>query len=126
MSKNERDQIPAVRMKKVAEFTKKKPTFTPDNMAKKCHACKVLCEWVISVENYHKAYELVKDKLDKIEKDREMLRVLSDEEQWVNVEFVSETLIERAKYVLRHKISLQQFLVDFKIIFINTNKILVE
>ena len=81
MSKNERDKIPATRMKKVAEFTKKKPTFTPDNMAKKCHACKVLCEWVISVENYHKAYELVKDKLDKIEKDREMLRVLSDEEQ---------------------------------------------
>ena len=55
--KNEKDRLPASRMKKLAEYTKKKPTFTPDFMAKKSAACKLLCEWVICSENYHRVAE---------------------------------------------------------------------
>lgn len=78
LSKYEKDQLPVARMKKVAEYTKKRPTFTPENMAKKSLACKVLCEWVICIENYHKAFEQNKDKLAKIEKDRAMLKTLAE------------------------------------------------
>ena len=63
LTKNEKDKLPAARMKKIFEYTKKKPTFTPEHMSKKSNACKLLCEWVLCIENYHRICELVKPRL---------------------------------------------------------------
>ena len=67
IAKNEKDRLPISRMKKLMEYTKKKPTFTPDYMAKKSTACKLLCEWVNCIENYHRVAESIKPRLTKME-----------------------------------------------------------
>ena len=67
MAKNDKDNFSVSRMKKLAEYTKKRPTFTPDHMAKKSITCKLLCEWILCVENYHRVAETVKPRLNKME-----------------------------------------------------------
>lgn len=67
VSRNDKDKLPVSRMKKLAEYTKKKPTFTPDYMVKKSIACKLLCEWVLCIENYHRVAEQVKPRLTRME-----------------------------------------------------------
>lgn len=81
ISKNEKDKLPNSRMKKVSEYTKKKPTFTPEHMAKKSNACKSLCDWVLCLENYHRVFEQVKPKLAKVEDDKLVYLTLQEDTQ---------------------------------------------
>merc|ERR1740139_1600223 len=81
ISKNEKNKLPNSRMKKVSEYTKKKPTFTPEHMAKKSNACKSLCDWVLCLENYHRVFEQVKPKLAKVEDDKLVYLTLQEDTQ---------------------------------------------
>ena len=79
-SKEQKDKLPASRMKKLAVLTAK-PEFTSEIMAKASSVAAVLTEWVLSMERYHKTKESCKIKMSELETAKEMVEGLQNENE---------------------------------------------
>lgn len=65
-------------MKRIAAYTGK-DDFTEFHMSKKSEMAGILTKWVRAIEDYYKAYQIVKPKQEKLEKIRAELQKMVDE-----------------------------------------------